>query len=449
MQAKHAKPNKLALRVLSTAAVMAMVTSIAAPAFADAYGIAEYKTWYVSDGNISVDGKLVTITDSTGAVIHQETDDDPDGITITGKSNTNNVTLKDTTVTISDLEIDASETGKAAISSNGKTIIELDDNNVLTGGKDHAALEKESHATNNAANPNYTLTITDSNNNGKLTAKGGENGAGIGGAIASSVGGYADNITITGGTIEANAGKGDAAGIGNGANDAVDTTVTINANDNELNVAATTRSFGEAITGESTLTMANLGNEHSGVVRSYRKGWIFTYLNNTVHNGKYVGMEDNNQDLHQEDDAHTWGRSQIIKYATPDEQGTIRHYCSVDGCKGYYDEPYDYVEPSPDEPTPVTPVTPVTPDETPDSTPADDTTTPAEDITVTPADVADTAQDETAAVTPAGAQSTVQADTASTLPQTGVNWLAALASALSGVALLTAGLFLNRKESKH
>lgn len=415
MQAKHAKPNKLALRVLSTAAVMAMVTSIAAPAFADAYGIAEYKTWYVSDGNISVDGKLVTITDSTGAVIHQETDDDPDGITITGKSNTNNVTLKDTTVTISDLEIDASETGKAAISSNGKTIIELDGNNVLTGGKDHAALEKESHATNNAANPNYTLTITDSNNNGKLTAKGGENGA----------------------------------GIGNGANDAVDTTVTINANDNELNVAATTRSFGEAITGESTLTMANLGNEHSGVVRSYRKGWIFTYLNNTVHNGKYVGMEDNNQDLHQEDDAHTWGRSQIIKYATPDEQGTIRHYCSVDGCKGYYDEPYDYVEPSPDEPTPVTPVTPVTPDETPDSTPADDTTTPAEDITVTPADVADTAQDETAAVTPAGAQSTVQADTASTLPQTGVNWLAALASALSGVALLTAGLFLNRKESKH
>lgn len=415
MQAKHAKPNKLALRVLSTAAVMTMVTSIAAPAFADAYGIAEYKTWYVSDGNISVDGKLVTITDSTGAVIHQETDDDPDGITITGKSNTNNVTLKDTTVTISDLEIDASETGKAAISSNGKTIIELDGNNVLTGGKDHAALEKESHATNNAANPNYTLTITDSNNNGKLTAKGGENGA----------------------------------GIGNGANDAVDTTVTINANDNELNVAATTRSFGEAITGESTLTMANLGNEHSGVVRSYRKGWIFTYLNNTVHNGKYVGMGDNNQDLHQEDDAHTWGRSQIIKYATPDEQGTIRHYCSVDGCKGYYDEPYDYVEPSPDEPTPVTPVPPVTPDETPDSTPADDTTTPAEDITVTPADVADTAQDETAAVTPAGAQSTVQADTASTLPQTGVNWLAALASALSGVALLTAGLFLNRKESKH
>lgn len=98
---------------------MAMVTSIAAPAFADAYGIAEYKTWYVSDGNISVDGKLVTITDSTGAVIHQETDDDPDGITITGKSNTNNVTLKDTTVTISDLEIDASALSGVALLTAG------------------------------------------------------------------------------------------------------------------------------------------------------------------------------------------------------------------------------------------------------------------------------------------------------------------------------------------
>ena len=115
--------------------------------------------------------------------------------------------------------------------------------------------------------------------------------------------------------------------------------------------------------------MANLGNEHSGVVRSYRKGWIFTYLNNTVHNGKYVGMEDNNQDLHQEDDAHTWGRSQIIKYATPDEQGTIRHYCSVDGCKGYYEEFFDYVAPAePVTPAPTDPDTPDVPG-TSDSTP--------------------------------------------------------------------------------
>ena len=436
MQAKHAKPNKLALRVLSTAAVMAMVTSIAAPAFADAYGIAEYKTWYVSDGNISVDGKLVTITDSTGAVIHQETDDDPDGITITGKSNTNNMTLKDTTVTISDLEIDASETGKAAISSNGKTIIELDGNNVLTGGKDHAALEKESHATNNAANPNYTLTITDSNNNGKLTAKGGENGAGIGGAISSSVGGYADNITITGGTITANAGKGDAAGIGNGENDARDAAVSISATNAALDVTAVTQGSGKAITGENGVTMASLTNTFRGVVRFLRG----TDNYNTVHNGKYVGMEDNNQDLHQEDDAHIWGRSQIIKYATPDEQGTIRHYCSVDGCKGYYDEPYDYVEPSPDEPTPVTPVTPVTPDETPEVTPD----APAQDKTPAEAEVLPAA-DGTEAGAPA--QQTA-VTTAAALPKTGANWLAVVGSAISGLSLLAVGFVLDRKHRR-
>ena len=219
--------------------------------------------------------------------------------------------------------------------------------------------------------------------------------------------------------------------------------MTINANDNELNVAATTRSFGEAITGESTLTMANLGNEHSGVVRSYRKGWIFTYLNNTVHNGKYVGMEDNNQDLHQEDDAHIWGRSQIIKYATPDEQGTIRHYCSVDGCKGYYDEPYDYVEPSPDEPTPVTPATPVTPDETPDSTPgAPAQGTPADTATADAVPGAATAEE--VSVTPSGAQTV----TAAALPKTGANWLAAVGSAISGMVLLAAGFVLDRKSRR-
>ena len=314
----------------------------------------------------------------------------------------------------------------------------------ISGGTVNATGGEGAAGIGSGANSDYGkgsyVTITD----GTVTANGGAGAAGIGDG-ADNVAAADSVISITGGTVKANGGAGEAAGIGSGENDAHDATVSISATNAALDVTAVTQGSGKAITGENGVTMASLTNTFRGVVRFLRG----TDNYNTVHNGKYVGMEDNNQDLHQEDDAHIWGRSQIIKYATPDEQGTIRHYCSVDGCKGYYDEPYDYVEPSPDEPTPVTPVTPVTPDETPDSTPADDTTTPAEDITVTPADVADTAQDETAAVTPAGAQSTVQADTASTLPQTGVNWLAAVGSALSGVALLTAGLFLNRKESKH
>ena len=58
-------------------------------------------------------------------------------------------------------------------------------------------------------------------------------------------------------------------------------------------------------------------------------------------------------------------------------------------------------------------------------------------------------------MTPAAVQNAVQgakpeaAVTAAALPKTGVNWLAAVGSALGGLSLLTAGLFLNRKESKH
>lgn len=471
---------------------MTMVTSIAAPAFADAYGIALYGTHYLDQGNITVEVRggqyyVNDVLDDDGPVIIKNHEDESDTtsvsntITIHAEDGEANVTLKDVdivtngeanksgitvkadktktatatvNVTLDNVTVDAREdassegaTGGAGmtIQGNGVVNIELDGKNELLAGDGHAGLEK------NRTESVGSLNINDSNEDGgSLTANGGKGAAGIGSG-AGSVWALGSFVDITGGTVKANGGAGEAAGIGSGENDAHDATVNISATNAALDVTAVTQGSGEAITGGDDLTMASLTNTFRGVVRFLRG----TDNYNTVHNGKYVGMEDNNQDLHQEDDAHIWGRSQIIKYATPDEQGTIRHYCSVDGCKGYYDEPYDYVEPSPDESTPVTPVTPVTPetpdtpaqDETPDSTPAD--TTPAEDITVTPADTADTAQDETAAVTPAGAQSTVQADTASTLPQTGVNWLAALVSALSGVALMAAGLFLNRKESKH
>ena len=450
---------------------MAMVTFIAAPAFADAYGIALYGTHYLDQGNITVEVRggqyyVNDVLDDDGPVIIKNHEDESDTASVSntitihaedGEANKSGITVKaDKTktatatvnVTLDNVTVDAREdtssegaTGGAGmtIQGNGVVNIELDGKNELLAGDGHAGLEK------NRTESVGSLNINDSNEDGgSLTAIGGKGAAGIGSGAGSrwALGSFVD---ITGGTVTATGGAGEAAGIGSGENDARDAAVSISATNAALDVTAVTQGSGKAITGENGVTMASLTNTFRGVVRFLRG----TDNYNTVHNGKYVGMEDNNQDLHQEDDAHIWGSTEIIRQATPTEQGILRHHCAVDGCKGYYDEPYDYVEPSPDEPTPVTPVTPVTPDETPDSTPADDTTTPAEDITVTPADVADTAQDETAAVTPAGAQSTVQADTASTLPQTGVNWLAALASALSGVALLTAGLFLNRKESKH
>lgn len=283
---------------------------------------------------------------------------------------------------------------------------------------------------------------------GNVTAIGGKGsdsqsgGAGIGGGtdiFGYGCGGVGSNITISGGTVTANGGAGEAAGIGNGENDANDAAVNISATTARLDVTAVTQGSDEAITGGDDMTMAELNNQFSGVVRFFRG----TNHYNTVHNGKYVGMADNNADEHQETDAHIWGSTEIIRQATPTEQGIVRHHCAVDGCKGYYEEFFDYVAPAePVTPAPTDPDTPNVPG-TSDSTPG----TPAQG---TPADAAaadavpGAATAEEVSVTPSGAQTV----TAAALPKTGVNWLAAVGSAISGMVLLAAGYVLDRKSRR-
>lgn len=278
------------------------------------------------------------------------------------------------------------------------------------------------------------VTIT----NGTVTANGGAGAAGIGDG-ANNVSEVGSVISITGGTVTANSGKGEAAGIGNGENDANDAAVNISATTARLDVTAVTQGSDEAITGGDDLTMAKLDNLFSGVVRFFRGEDHY----NTVHNGKYVGMDDNNADEHLETDAHIWGSTEIIRQATPTEQGILRHHCAVDGCKGYYEEFFDYVAPAePVTPAPTDPDTPDVPG-TSDSTPG----TPAQG---TPADAATAdavpgaATAEEVSVTPSGAQTV----TAAALPKTGVNWLAAVGSAISGMVLLAAGYVLDRKSRR-
>ena len=278
------------------------------------------------------------------------------------------------------------------------------------------------------------VTIT----NGTVTANGGAGAAGIGDG-ANNVSDVGSVISITGGTVTANGGAGEAAGIGNGENDANDAAVNISATTARLDVTAVTQGSDEAITGGDDMTMAELNNQFSGVVRFFRG----TNHYNTVHNGKYVGMADNNADEHQETDAHIWGSTEIIRQATPTEQGIVRHHCAVDGCKGYYEEFFDYVAPAePVTPAPTDPDTPNVPG-TSDSTPG----TPAQG---TPADAAaadavpGAATAEEVSVTPSGAQTV----TAAALPKTGVNWLAAVGSAISGMVLLAAGYVLDRKSRR-
>lgn len=278
------------------------------------------------------------------------------------------------------------------------------------------------------------VTIT----NGTVTANGGAGAAGIGDG-ANNVSDVGSVISITGGTVTANGGAGEAAGIGNGENGTYDAAVNISATTAKLDVTAMTLGSGEAITGGDDLTMAELNNQFSGVVRFFRGEDHY----NTVHNGKYVGMDDNNADEHKKTDAHIWGSTEIIRQATPTEQGILRHHCAVDGCKGYYEEFFDYVAPAePVTPAPTDPDTPDVPG-TSDSTPgAPAQGTPADAATADAVPGAATAEE--VSVTPSGAQTV----TAAALPKTGVNWLAAVGSAISGMVLLAAGFVLDRKSRR-
>ena len=244
--------QQLALRVLSTAALMAMVSSIATAAFADTYDLTkgsvdilaeggkQYITqWEDKDNDTCVkDGEGKEIRDREDSDITLTTKDETTGetettsntVTITAEDgNTANVTLKNV-----DIEQPDSNWGSVPapieIKGNGNTNLELDGNNtVLSGNGKHAGIEKAD------VNGTGTLTIKDDKNDdgtpkdkdengnavggdtGKLLAGGYNSGAGIGGGSYHDGKNYANasNITITGGKITACGGY-YGAGIGGG-----------------------------------------------------------------------------------------------------------------------------------------------------------------------------------------------------------------------------------------
>ena len=228
--------QQLALRVLSTAALMAMVSSIATAAFADTYDL--------NKGSVTVktkdDGITYVTQENTEINDHQ----DDTGVTITsyGKQTENTITVdtaKDQTtdVTLQDVHIEVDTTdaksGAIEIKGDGDTNLELNgDNTVLVENywrEEHAAIEKaDAYGTG-------TLTIKDDVNDngeektgteadttGKLLAGGYHNSAAIGGGSDSYNREYSladtSNITITGGDITAIAGNDGAAAIGGGYN---------------------------------------------------------------------------------------------------------------------------------------------------------------------------------------------------------------------------------------
>lgn len=242
--------KQLALRVLSTAALVAMVSSIATAAFAAEYnvkdgsveivakdGIQSITQWENKDNNLCVkdgEGKEIRNREDSKIILTTknkdtgETETAHNTVTIDAEEgNTANVTLKDV-----DIEVDTAKakSGAIEIKGDGNTNLELNgDNTVLVKNnwsEEHAAIEKAD------TYGKGTLTIKDDLNDDNTPKDKDENGNAVGGDTGKLVaGGYHDaaaiggggtddtvctsNITITGGKITASSGT-YGAGIGAG-----------------------------------------------------------------------------------------------------------------------------------------------------------------------------------------------------------------------------------------
>ena len=213
-------------RLISFVIVLLLVCGMPVSAFAD--------TWYVDDGNITVNA-----TDSGQTVSQGETTTPDDAPVITQRDSstptTNTVTINaaenaEANVTLSGVNIDTRGTHKAAveIQGEGDVVIELDGSNTVQSGWERAGVEKNTRDPwgTNPGSGNGNLTITDENEtHGSLKATGGGTGAGIGGGQDRS----GSNITITGNAeVTAQGGHG-AAGIG-GSDDNDGRNITISGN---------------------------------------------------------------------------------------------------------------------------------------------------------------------------------------------------------------------------
>ena len=214
--------------------------------------------WDIGNGDITVNAGSGGQTVTQGSQV-----DVPDSApVITGSSTENTLTInaeKDQTanVTLSDVNIDVSSEGKAAVTTTGEgnVSIELNGDNTLKSGKGHAGLEKKNGG---------KLTIADEDKNGKLTAEGGKYGAGIGGGDQ----GAGSGITITGGEIKATGGQ-YGAGIGGGKGDGSDITISggeVNASGgvNGAGIGGGLRSKGKDITvsGDTKLKVQGGDEDH-------------------------------------------------------------------------------------------------------------------------------------------------------------------------------------------
>ena len=210
-------PRPASQRAAALVLTAAMLTTLAAPAFAD--------TWCIENGNITVkagdtkgtnkvsQGSIIDKVDTNTVITNNNRDTaSSHTVTIEAKDKDDKVEVK-----LDNVNIDTSKQNKAAVSvtGSGNTTIELDGSNTLKSGSGHAGLE------HNKTDTSGELTIQDNDKNGSLKAAGGQYGAGIGGAGAANDA----QVKITGGKITATGGE-YGAGIGGGFKGSGDVTIT-------------------------------------------------------------------------------------------------------------------------------------------------------------------------------------------------------------------------------
>ena len=227
-------PRPASQRAAAFILTAAMLTTLAAPAFA--------KTWYIEDGDITVKasdtGNDVTQKDKTTYgdkdTIITNRKEDASSNTVTIETNDKNDKVE---VTLKDVNIDTSSRKKAAVSVTGEgdTNIKLDGDN---------ALKSDIYRSGIYGSGSGSLTISGGEND-SLTAQGGAGGSGIhisrngsltisGGTVTANgddggSGIYSSNsssVTISGGMVTANGGSGNISGGDGICSDSGDVTIS-------------------------------------------------------------------------------------------------------------------------------------------------------------------------------------------------------------------------------
>ena len=276
--------KQLALRVLSTAALVAMVSSIATAAFADTYDL--------NKGSVTVETKedgftYVTQLDNTqkdgyarnknNEVLNEHPDDTGVTITSNGEKTSNTITVetaKDQTTDVTldkvHIEVDTAKTksGAIEIKGDGNTNLELNGNNtVLTENdweEEHAAIEKADKygkegtlTIKDDVNDDGTAKGTDADTTGTLLAGGYHEAAAIGGGAGEDLC-DTSNITITGGEITAIGGNDGGCGIGGGGRPGgTGKNIRIGGNAHVTAFGAEGAAIGGASTGGNSITITD------------------------------------------------------------------------------------------------------------------------------------------------------------------------------------------------